>query len=109
MLIRVSGKKDSPARVAVSVDPDYATTIIQGRGPKAALYESTLELVNVGAVPCSLEFQVLFYARPWKISIDAEGGSVPYSLRADSERQGLPSQTLLSPDLLLLTIEFEGA
>src|SRR5437868_12375604 len=107
MLIRVSGKKDSPARVTISVEPDFSTTIIQGKGPKATLYEPTLELVKLGTVPCSLEFQILFYVRPWRISIDADGGSVPYSLRADSERQGLPSQTLISPDLLLLAIEFE--
>jgi hypothetical protein len=108
MVIRVSGRKDLPARAAIYVEPDYTTTIIQGRGPAAALYESSQDLVGVGKVPCSVEFQVLFYTRPWSLSIDAEGGAVPFSLRTDSERQGLPSQTLISPDLLLMTIQFEG-
>ena len=109
MTIRVSGKKDLPARVAIYVEPDYTTTIVQGRGPKAALYEPTQELRSAGTVPCSLDFQILFYVRPWTLSIDADAGSVPASVKTDSERQGLPSQTLISPDLLLITIQFEEA
>ncbi|MBN2353079.1 MAG: hypothetical protein JXD23_10960 [Spirochaetales bacterium] len=110
MEYRITGKKGEAANVAISVAPQESCCIIKGRAPNAAAYtQDSGQVTELGKVPLTEHFHIVFYNRPWKFQMQIGiGGQFAHSIADSSENQGLPSTTILTPDTANITVIFEG-
>ncbi|MFN8335699.1 MAG: hypothetical protein U0U09_11255 [Cyclobacteriaceae bacterium] len=106
MEFKVQGAQNADAECVVNVTPKNATTVIKGEHPNQVIFQPSTNFVTVGKFPCSVKFTILFHLRPWTLEIQQKGGAY---FSTNNESQGLPTKTILTPDIVTINLKYEVA
>jgi hypothetical protein len=103
MKLTVNGEQNQEAKIAFKLTPNDIGTAIIGKAPNHRIIEPSSSFQKIGNYPTTEIIRFLFNTRPWKVTLQIEYGKL---FETDNEEQGLETKTLLTPDILTITLNF---
>ncbi|MBU8899568.1 hypothetical protein KRR26_28560 [Corallococcus sp. M34] len=107
MIYTSTGTQGANCAVRVKAEPAGGVVIIKGKGPNAAAMTNDA-FVDVGSIPTTVDASILFFERPWSITIQGSvNNAAGQEFSTTSDRQGLPTTVLVTPDAVPVSFVFK--